>query len=319
MALEVVRFELASRLRPILSLMPRGYGWAYRWLLGPTGSTYHGDALLKAKLSSRLRIFRDRHLQCHVIADVGDAGSRRHYILSRYYETFVPLVIKSCLEPRDTFIDVGANRGIHTMFASRYLTSGRVVSFEPNPRTFRILEAHLAMNGLKNCEVHNMGLSDENQTLSLNLFSDDAPSGCSFIDKGQNAVMERFEVPVRRLDEVLGSKGLKGRTLIKIDTEGFDHRVVRGIGKLLEHRELAILTEVMDDWLRRAGSSAQAFFDEMIDRGFEALLPSVRHRGLRESLRLEPMTRFENRGDQFDILFAKPGMVPESLKEAPPR
>jgi FkbM family methyltransferase len=314
MVLELKSLEAASLLRPLLSRLPRGYGFVYSRLLGLVGSTYHGDHLFKAKLTRRHRVFYDRHLDCYVLADVGDAGSRNHYILGRYYENFVPLLIKKCLGPGDTFIDVGANRGVHTMFAARYLAEGRIISFEPNPSTFRVLQAHITINDLNNCKLYNMGLGDSDDTLTLHLFTDDTPSGCSFILKGENPVKETIEVLVRRLEDVLGAQDLsmRGRTLIKVDTEGFDHHVIRGMGKLLDHDQLAIVTEVVDDWLRRAGSSARGLFEDLRGRGFRAFLPSFRFRGgLKETLHLEPISQIPERSDQYDLVFAKPGMLSE--------
>jgi FkbM family methyltransferase len=308
-AFELIRLDIGRLMRPILWRLPRGYGLASRVVLGPVGSTYLGDPLFKQKLRRRHRIFYDRHLKCYVQADVGDAGSRTHYILGRYYENIVPLLIRSLLQPGDTFIDIGANRGVHTMFASRYLDRGRVISFEPNPKTFRVLQAHATINNLGNCELHNMGVSNKEDTLSLQLFADDAPSGCSFIDKGQNPVADSFLVPVRRLDEVLGAGALRGKTLIKVDTEGFDHRVIQGMGSLLDHDQLAIVTEVVDGWLRKAGSSAQALFDDLLGRGFQAWVPSARFHGISEKLHLEPISQVPNRSDQYDLVFTKPGMV----------
>jgi FkbM family methyltransferase len=309
MAFELLRLSAGRLMRPVLWRLPRGYGLAYRYVLGPVGSSHLGDPLFKQKVHHRHRIFYDRHLECYVQADVGDAGSRNHYILGRYYETFVPLLIRRLLQPGDTFIDIGANRGIHTMFASRYLTSGRVISFEPNPRTFDVLQAHITINNLNNCELHNMGLSNEEGALSLQLFADDAPSGCSFIDKGENPVKKSFLVPVHRLDGVLDGEVPRGKILIKVDTEGFDHRVIQGMGRLLDHDQVAISTEIVDDWLRKAGSSARDLFSDLVGRGFEALLPSIRFHGVRESLHLEPITQVPDYSKQYDLVFAKPGML----------
>jgi FkbM family methyltransferase len=305
----LTRLRLACLLRPILGRVPRGYGKAYGYLLGREGSSYLADPYFKQNLERRHRIFYDRHIGCYVLADLGDATSRNHYVLGRYYENFIPLLIRRLLEPGDTFIDIGANRGVHTMFAARYLRDGRVISFEPHPPTFRILQAHVTINHLGNCELHNIGLSDEEGTLELRLFADDAPSGCSFIDKGYGRVQRTFAVPIRRLEDVLGGEPPKTNTLIKVDTEGFDHRVTRGMGRLLESDRLAIVTEVMDDWLRKAGSSAHAFFEDLVGRGFRAFLPRVGFRGFTERLILEPLSQVPQKSDQYDLVFAKPGIL----------
>lgn len=309
MSLEALRFETVALLRPLLARLPRGYGKAYRLLLGPVCSTYRGDALLKAQLRQRLRIFYDRRLACHVLADVGDAGSRNHYVLGRYYENFVPLIITKLLCESDTFIDVGANRGVHTLFAARHLKRGRVVAFEPNPHTYKVLQAHLTINGIRNVLSHNVGLAEQDGVLALNLFADDAPSGCSFIDKQENPVIEQFEVPIRRLDRMIDRSSMTGRLLVKIDTEGYDHNVVRGMGQLLDSPNIAILTEVVDEWLKKTGSSAQRFFDDLTGRGFLAYVPTIRFSGLTETLDLAPINDISGMQHQFDLLFAKPGVV----------
>ncbi|MGC8638725.1 MAG: FkbM family methyltransferase [Isosphaeraceae bacterium] len=311
MGMESARLALACVLRPVLGRLPRGSDRAYRYVLGQYGSSYLSDPHFKRNLKRRYRIFLDRHVGCYVVADVGDCYSRNHYITGRYYERFVPLLIRRLLDPGDTFIDVGANRGIHSMFAARFLERGRVVSFEPNPETFRVLQAHITINGLTNCEPHNIGLSDEAGVLELRLLADDHPTSCTFLDTGAD-VKQTFSVPIKRLDEVLGGDAPRGKMLVKVDAEGFDHKVIRGLGRLLDFDQLAIATEVVDDWLRKTGSSAQALFSEMIDHGFLAFLPSVKKQLLTERLHLEPLRRGLPAAGYHDILFAKPGIAPEN-------
>jgi FkbM family methyltransferase len=310
MTMELARFELACLLRPVLGRLPRGSNRAYRYLLGQAGISPLSDSDFKQNLKRRNRLLYDRYLRCFVLVDVGDCYSRSHYITGRYYEKFVPLLIRRLLEPSDTFIDVGANRGIHTMFAARYLESGRVIAFEPNPETFRVLQSHITINDLRNCEIHNIGLSDEASILELRLFADDHPTGCSFLSRGRGEVKESFPVPIKRLDDVLGGDAPRGKMLIKVDAEGLDHKVIRGMGRLLESDQLVIATEVVDAWLQEAGSSAQALFDDMIDRGFRAFLPSVSTRGFTDRLRLEPLMKALPTTAYNDLVFAKPGMVP---------
>ena len=115
---------------------------------------------------------------------------------------------------------------------------------------------------------------------------------------------ETFQVPVRRLEEMLRAEGngMRGRTLIKVDTEGFDHHVLRGLGDLIDHDELVIVTEVVDDWLRKAGSSARGLFEDLVGHGFRAFVPSIRFLGgLKETIHLEPISQVPERSDQFDL------------------
>jgi hypothetical protein len=122
-------------------------------------------------------------------------------------------------------------------------------------------------------------------------------------------VRKSFLVPVRRLDGVIDGEAPRAKILIKVDTEVFDHRVIQGMGRLLDHDQVAISTEIVDDWLRKAGSSARDLFDDLVGRGFQALLPSTRFHGLRETLYLEPILQVSDYSKQYDLVFAKPGMV----------
>jgi len=54
----------------------------------------------------------------------------------------------SQLQPGDTFVDVGANIGIYSLHAARWLNhSGAVFSLEPSPDAVRILKENIALNG----------------------------------------------------------------------------------------------------------------------------------------------------------------------------
>ena len=203
------------------------------------------------------------------------------------------------------------------MFASRYLTSGRVISFEPNPRTFDVLQAHITINNLNNCELHNMGLSNEEGTLSLQLFADDAPSGCSFIDKGENPVKKSFLVPVHRLDGILDGEVPRGKILIKVDTEGFDHRVIQGMGRLLDHDQVAISTRLWTTGCGKPAHRHETCSTTWSDVDLKTFLPSVRFHGVRESLYLEPIAKSLTIPSSMTLCSPSPVCCRDSFKDGP--
>ena len=55
----------------------------------------------------------------------------------------------------------------------------------------------MTINNCNNGQLYNIGVSDSKGVLTLHLFSDDAPSGCSFIEKGESRCMRgsRFPFP----------------------------------------------------------------------------------------------------------------------------
>ena len=65
------------------------------------------------------------------------------------YEREVAEFLATRITPGQVCFDVGANVGIYVLQLSRWSApGGRIVAFEPNPATLKVLRAHVAMNGL---------------------------------------------------------------------------------------------------------------------------------------------------------------------------
>lgn len=303
-----IRLRLAEMFRPIRHWAPRGYGFIYGRLMSERFVNFKGDPELKQRLDHRARykVFYDEYLGANVCTDLGDWASRAHYFEGIYYDRTVPMLIDRVLSGGGTFIDVGANRGLHSLYAGRVLGSrGHVYSFEPNPETFEVLKAHLTMNQVRNCTPINIGISDTDAELKLNLFNDGHSGTCSFVASRQ--VVEAVSVPVRPLDEVLDATTLAGPLLIKIDVEGFEHRVLKGMKRFLARTDATVICELTDEWLRQAGSSADALVADMVDSGYRVTVPHVRYRHLvKEYLDLKPFDTLP-RASQTDVVFARNG------------
>jgi FkbM family methyltransferase len=122
----------------------------------------------------------------------------------------------------ELFVDVGAHIGTWAIRATR--TFDRVVAFEPNVETSRILRTTVKMNGLRNISVFSAALSNvtgEGIVLTKNWMS-----------------REKMEhrIPVRTLD----SFKLKP-SLIKIDTEGNEFPVLQGAIETLQKRPRVLI------------------------------------------------------------------------------
>lgn len=66
----------------------------------------------------------------------------------RFYESEITDELLACLQPGDTFWDVGANIGIHSIAVKKTLPGVKVYSFEPNPKTISRLYDNVNLNGL---------------------------------------------------------------------------------------------------------------------------------------------------------------------------
>jgi FkbM family methyltransferase len=122
----------------------------------------------------------------------------------------------------DLFVDVGAHVGTWAVRATR--TFRRVVAIEPHPVFNRIMRTTVAMNGLYNISVVSAILSDD---------SGEAHMSTANLTKSRRM---DIRVPIRTLD----SFGLNP-TLIKIDTEGNELRVLQGATQTLREKPMMVI------------------------------------------------------------------------------
>lgn len=151
----------------------------------------------------------------------------------------------------DVVLDVGANRGQFATSLRRAGYEGMIVSFEPVSAPFATLRAAAA--GDPRWLVRRLALGDADGEATIHVPQADAlasfrvPNANATEILGDAASMASDErVPVRRLDAVLPEL-LAGhaspRILLKMDTQGWDLEVFRGLGAWRE-RVVALQSEV---------------------------------------------------------------------------
>ena len=241
-------------------------------------------------------------LRCgfRVLLDLRDWSQRRAYFGGDYYQTSLVGLLEHLLRPGDNWVDVGANIGLVTLIAASHIgRTGHGLAFEPNPLVFPRLAEHVAINGLSSihCYEAALGADSGRRTLAFPKRHTGAGTLLSAIASDCSYV----EVDVRRGDDLLS--GLAKRpTIIKIDVEGFEPFVVEGLARALTNPETAVIIEVVESFLRRAGSSPEALMNCMQAQGYHAYsFESVPMRW-RRRLAIHPITTLPS-GCNCDVLF----------------
>lgn len=231
-----------------------------------------------------VRSVRNKLYGFNTFCDLSKWPERQTFFLRRWFDLPAQLLILGAAGRGGTVVDVGANRGQFTLAAACIVgPSGRIISFEPNPAQAEVLRRDLERNGIDNVALHEIGLGDEDATLSLcvpHVNSGNASFG-GFASEGETIENRRVRVG----DEVL--EGAKP-DLIKIDVEGFELRVLRGLRTLITSVRPIILTEVVPEHLARCGTSAEELFEFMELLGYRGSGVATRRRGRHQVLSLGP-------------------------------
>ncbi len=133
-------------------------------------------------------------------------------------------------------LDVGANIGNHSLwFSTRFR---RVLAFEPNPTTFRLLEMNV--EGIENVTARRVGLG--RHPGSAFLVSSPLNMGSSALRASPVDRALSHEVRIERLDDVVGAD-LGAVTFVKLDVEGFEKEVLAGCPELLSKTQPVIALE----------------------------------------------------------------------------
>ncbi len=128
----------------------------------------------------------------------------------------------------DTIVDVGAGTGWETLFFSRSVgRSGRVISIEAHPRTFRCLSKMCEKNRLENVTLVQAAVGDQEREVQLS--DSDEHEANSIIGVGSG-----IRVPGTTLDYIFRSLGLSRVDFLKMNIEGAERLALSGMGEMVQ-------------------------------------------------------------------------------------
>lgn len=148
-----------------------------------------------------------------------------------------------------TVYDVGGDQGIFTLFmAKRVGNTGKVIVFEPNPRSYQRILANVQLNGFDNVRVLPVGLGERAEKLTF-VFPKSEPARGSAAQSVRAQVAEEAnavtcKIEVAALDEEIALRNLPAPDLIKIDVEGMEWYALRGMRKTIEKHRPRLFIEI---------------------------------------------------------------------------
>ena len=136
----------------------------------------------------------------------------RHLYFRGIYEEQIVRKLTAFLKPGMTFLDVGANLGVHTVVAAHHVgRSGHVLSVEPQRNVCALLRDNIRLNTLGNVQVFQCALGSRTESRQLFQISmrNDGRATLA-LNEGESACSEE-PVHVKTLDEVRTQMQMRSR------------------------------------------------------------------------------------------------------------
>jgi FkbM family methyltransferase len=187
------------------------------------------------------------------------------------WEPHITSWIRSCLQPGDSFIDVGANIGYYSLLASRLVgADGSVVAIEASPKTFLELQTNLTRNRINNVRAVNVAASNFRGTLKV-FRGHEHNTGLTTVFYREGFALE-CEVAAAPLSDIVHPNEMKCARVVKIDVEGAESSVVAGMGSIITaaRPDLEIIIEVNPAALASQGTKPERLLKLFFDAGYHA-------------------------------------------------
>ena len=169
-------------------------------------------------------------------------------------------LLKEKIKKNPVIFDVGANKGQSIEKYKKIFSNPVIHSFEPIKSEFDIM--HSKFGNSENIHLNNFALGDKEEYRILNVAAKSSNSSFIKIKSGtkwlehrskdkrveQEKYSESQEVNIKTLDNYFKDKNVQEIDLLKIDTQGYEDKVLIGSQETLKKNKIkAIIVEIMFD------------------------------------------------------------------------
>ena len=172
------------------------------------------------------------------------------------------------IRPGHVVYDIGANIGFFSLIAARLGgPAGDVYSFEPVSENAMAVQRNARLNVLDRVHVFEIALGSYTGSAELILTEWDGGSTLSTSAVEPSDAISRRTVGVAALDELARTEKLRSPDFIKIDVEGAELEVLRGMSGILARARPILLYE-LDDGDKASFDRRWKELDDYVKRSF---------------------------------------------------
>jgi len=163
------------------------------------------------------------------------------------YESETIKVFYALAKDADFTIDIGANTGLYSLIACSARDDSKVVSLEPEANSYDLLLKNIMLNGWhERCRAIKMAASDHSgQEILYNVTGRVTVTATLSPQEGAMSYCAGTKVSVITVDEIVEELG--GIDLVKIDVEGYEDMVLKGMGRSMSKYKPTLIIECIPE------------------------------------------------------------------------
>ncbi len=189
----------------------------------------------------------------------------RALFLTGIWEPEVTGAFRALVKPGDTVFDIGGDAGYYTLLFKKCAgPEGHVVVFEPIPLAQERITENVALNGFRNVTLIDKALGSRPGSFVLERPFEDSRINMTKTSAGEGDITVDV-VPFDTLDR---QRPLPVPSLVKIDVEGAELEVLRGMEHLVSAHHPAFVIELHPQYLPQFDATVNDVLDWLQRRGY---------------------------------------------------
>lgn len=269
--------KIITLISPLLAARPKIKSYP-RWTTGSGLEEFH-KIKIPWHLRMRKRAFELSHqpflirwlLGLRLYVYPPEDESTRVIYFTGYFEPNEFKVLNKILELGMVFLDVGANMGLYTIFASKKVgKSGLVVSIEPSSREFERLERNVKVNRLQNVRMIQTAISRLEGEADLLVATNDHAGHNTLGNFAYEGIIlkQKEHVMVKTIDGMVSKLSLPRLDVIKMDIEGSEFFALEGSERTLKNFKPILMLELFNETLKHQGCNGDMIFQFLASLGY---------------------------------------------------
>jgi FkbM family methyltransferase len=188
------------------------------------------------------------------------------HIFRDSWEPWTINALRKLVKQGDIVVEAGANIGAHSLLIGKRIGhGGKLYCFEPTNYAFDKLVININLNNLNGIiRPEKIALSNLGCEMPITCMVSDFKLGASNDEVGEDIT----DCQVTSLDDYFFKNEIRSLSLMKIDVDGYDYKVLTGSKKTVFRYKPIILIELANFTLSRQGDSVKNIYDLLTDLNY---------------------------------------------------